>query len=389
MQSLPKPQFAHWLIEQLETGQYKGLSYVGHGKFRVPWKHNSRKDCNDEDGKIFKAWAVASGKINDFPNDKARWKTNFRCALNNLRGRFRKIEDNSKSDDPHKVYEIINPGSKSCVSRNLSLDQCKPLHYVNDYIIPQSSPAVAETYPIVSAPGNNTEQHSYNGHPAQFNPQQPSMNDLEISIFYRRREMFKTVVLNCPQLQLHYPQETQGIQSAICFPSTEDLIDHKQIHYTNRILDSIQRGLTLEVQQSGIFAYRQGSCHVFASTSDAMVAQPNPQKLPLNTPVQLLSFENYLHELRMFKENNGHSPEYTINMCFGEKFPDGRALERKLIVVKVVPLICRYFHEQAQVDGASSLHSSDVSLQTSHNSLMELITSAFGLPTMEEQPVQY
>uniref|UniRef100_A0A8C6T2D9 Interferon regulatory factor 7 n=1 Tax=Neogobius melanostomus TaxID=47308 RepID=A0A8C6T2D9_9GOBI len=357
MQSLPKPQFAHWLIEQLETGQYKGLSYVGHGKFRVPWKHNSRKDCNDEDGKIFKAWAVASGKINDFPNDKARWKTNFRCALNNLRGRFRKIEDNSKSDDPHKVYEIINPGS---LQMQNSQEDSDP----DIYSSPQTDPA-------------------------QFNPQQPSMNDLEISIFYRRREMFKTVVLNCPQLQLHYPQETQGIQSAICFPSTEDLIDHKQIHYTNRILDSIQRGLTLEVQQSGIFAYRQGSCHVFASTSDAMVAQPNPQKLPLNTPVQLLSFENYLHELRMFKENNGHSPEYTINMCFGEKFPDGRALERKLIVVKVVPLICRYFHEQAQVDGASSLHSSDVSLQTSHNSLMELITSAFGLPTMEEQPVQY
>uniref|UniRef100_A0A8C6T3N9 Interferon regulatory factor 7 n=1 Tax=Neogobius melanostomus TaxID=47308 RepID=A0A8C6T3N9_9GOBI len=385
---LPKPQFAHWLIEQLETGQYKGLSYVGHGKFRVPWKHNSRKDCNDEDGKIFKAWAVASGKINDFPNDKARWKTNFRCALNNLRGRFRKIEDNSKSDDPHKVYEIINPGSKSCVSRNLSLDQLPKATYSTTCALFQQLNLLhidMEALDINNMTGNIAAITD----PAQFNPQQPSMNDLEISIFYRRREMFKTVVLNCPQLQLHYPQETQGIQSAICFPSTEDLIDHKQIHYTNRILDSIQRGLTLEVQQSGIFAYRQGSCHVFASTSDAMVAQPNPQKLPLNTPVQLLSFENYLHELRMFKENNGHSPEYTINMCFGEKFPDGRALERKLIVVKVVPLICRYFHEQAQVDGASSLHSSDVSLQTSHNSLMELITSAFGLPTMEEQPVQY
>uniref|UniRef100_A0A8C6T391 Interferon regulatory factor 7 n=1 Tax=Neogobius melanostomus TaxID=47308 RepID=A0A8C6T391_9GOBI len=374
MQSLPKPQFAHWLIEQLETGQYKGLSYVGHGKFRVPWKHNSRKDCNDEDGKIFKAWAVASGKINDFPNDKARWKTNFRCALNNLRGRFRKIEDNSKSDDPHKVYEIINPGSLQM--QNSQEDSDPDIYSSPQSTSPRKQPIQLHVL-------------YFNTDPAQFNPQQPSMNDLEISIFYRRREMFKTVVLNCPQLQLHYPQETQGIQSAICFPSTEDLIDHKQIHYTNRILDSIQRGLTLEVQQSGIFAYRQGSCHVFASTSDAMVAQPNPQKLPLNTPVQLLSFENYLHELRMFKENNGHSPEYTINMCFGEKFPDGRALERKLIVVKVVPLICRYFHEQAQVDGASSLHSSDVSLQTSHNSLMELITSAFGLPTMEEQPVQY
>lgn len=52
--SPPKPQFASWLIEQVETGQYTGLRYVGQNKFRVPWKHNSRKDCNDEDSKIFR-----------------------------------------------------------------------------------------------------------------------------------------------------------------------------------------------------------------------------------------------------------------------------------------------------------------------------------------------
>lgn len=40
-------------------------------------------------------------------------------------------------------------------------------------------------------------------------------------------------------------------------------------------------------------------------------------------------------ELKQFRENQGGSPQYTINMCFGEKFPDGKALEKKLIVVKV------------------------------------------------------
>lgn len=61
----------------------------------------------------FQAWAVASGKINDFPHDKARWKTNFRCALNNLSERFKMVQDNSKhSDDPHKIYEIINTSCK-------------------------------------------------------------------------------------------------------------------------------------------------------------------------------------------------------------------------------------------------------------------------------------
>lgn len=52
--SFPKPQFSNWLLEQVETGQYAGLRYVAANKFRVPWKHNSRKDCSDEDSKIFR-----------------------------------------------------------------------------------------------------------------------------------------------------------------------------------------------------------------------------------------------------------------------------------------------------------------------------------------------
>ncbi len=61
--SLPKPQFSSWLIKQVETGQYTGLCYVGQNKFRVPWKHNSRKDCNDEDSKIFRVGSVATSSF--------------------------------------------------------------------------------------------------------------------------------------------------------------------------------------------------------------------------------------------------------------------------------------------------------------------------------------
>ncbi|KAM6937877.1 interferon regulatory factor 7, partial [Xenentodon cancila] len=421
--SPPKPQFASWLIEQVETGQYTGLRYVGPNKFRVPWKHNSRKDCRDEDSRIFRAWAVASGKINEFPNDKARWKTNFRCALNNLKMHFKMIKDNSKNqDDPHKIYEIIKTENNcegfpaqdsqdsdmtpdiysspveaftSVIEPNLinyftALDLgAQPIEeqqWAEDYI--QCDPPYIESY--LAAAENlpqptPDDQPVYNDdNPVLNSTQAPNICDLEISIHYRKKEMLKTV-LHTNRIQLHYHHEAPELNAYhLCFPSTEGLLDHKQVDYTNRILNSIQRGLVLEVQETGIYAWRQDRCHVFATTSDSSVAHPNPQKLPQNTKVELLNFDEFVNEIRQFKENNGGSPKYTISICFGERFPDGKPLEKKLITVKVVPLICQYFYNMAQMDGASSLHSANVSLQISHNSLFDLINSVFALPTAEE-----
>ncbi|XP_006789718.1 interferon regulatory factor 7 [Neolamprologus brichardi] len=332
MQSFPKPQFSNWLLEQVETGQYAGLCYVATNKFRVPWKHNSRKDCSDEDSKIFRAWAVASGKINEFPNDKARWKTNFRCALNNLSVRFKMIKDNSKnSDDPHKVYEIINtaqnqdglatrdPWEGSDIIPDIYSSSTEYLLSANEHDLVnnlmalglgsqpteeqlwtenygQQNPPPTESYPV--AAGNNqqllpVQQTCYGVTPAPV--PQPGLCELEVSIHYRKKEMVK-MTLNTPKLQLHYNSEAHEYDAfKLCFPSTDGLLDHKQIEYTNRILNSIQRGLFLEVQETGIYAWRQDRCHVFASTSDPSLANAEPAKLPQNTMVELLNFEKFVN----------------------------------------------------------------------------------------------
>ncbi|CAB1313689.1 unnamed protein product [Coregonus sp. 'balchen'] len=428
----PKPQFADWLIEQVRTEQYAGLTFMDNKKFRVPWKHNSRKDCSEDDCKIFRAWAVVSGKINEHPNDKAKWKTNFRCALNNLTKRFKMVEDHSKdSKDPHKVYLVINeynyesphieeitledydidifssltptdyipPGMEHDEMLNFSnltlntqdlTQHTEEQQWTENYIpVHTHYPVVPEDcYPIqplpepqpVSQPVLIQQPYYDVNQDALLNPPavHPSLLDLEITISYRRKEMLKTQV-SCPRVQLHYQCDAlEPNTQPLCFPSTDGLPDHKQIEYTNHILESVQRGLLLEVRNTGIYGYRQDKCHVFSSTSDPREAHPEPRKMPHNEMVQLLSFQQYENELIAFKENRRGSPDYTIHMCFGEKFPDGKPLEKKLIVVKVVPLICRYFHEVAQGEGASSLQNDNVSLQISHhNSLMELINSAW------------
>ncbi|NXU22052.1 IRF3 factor, partial [Thalassarche chlororhynchos] len=56
------------------------------------------------------AWAKVSGRYEGCPEDPAKWKTNFRCALRSTR-MFVLLEDRSKcGDDPHKVFAIAPGG---------------------------------------------------------------------------------------------------------------------------------------------------------------------------------------------------------------------------------------------------------------------------------------
>ncbi|XP_041132443.1 interferon regulatory factor 3-like [Polyodon spathula] len=420
-----KPQFSKWLIEQINSGQYPGLEWVDRDCFRIPWKHNSRKDCNDDDCMIFKAWAIASEKFHENQNDKAKWKTNFRGALNSLKN-FIKIQDKSKElDDPHKVYQIVEmpTNSVSAIKEDETAQQYvnpqpspAPIIYQNQLIPQYRQPMDVqqellnkqlhtlnignqypddsqwdqlptygmpiEEYPIEPVPyaqdqvsqnaiPNHIPEPPYN---AENEPLLPDLNDLEITIYYRKQTVL-FAQLRGPKVQFHYNKEDPclGPDGLVCFPGTEQLMDHRQIKYTQKLLNSIQRGLLLEVKPRGIYGTRLDKCHVYTAHNVPVIEEPS--KLPNNREVELLSFQKYIKDLIDFKENKRGSPDYTIYLCFGEKFPDGKPKDTKLILVKVVPLVCRFWHEMAQREGASSLQSDNISLQLSNNSLYELINS--------------
>ncbi|NXI71411.1 IRF3 factor, partial [Anseranas semipalmata] len=105
-----KLRFGPWLLNAVSSGVYRGLCWTDPARnaFRIPWKHNARKDVTSSDIEIFKAWAKASGRYEGNSEDPAKWKTNFRCALRSTH-MFVLLEDHSKnSDDPHKVFAVTS-----------------------------------------------------------------------------------------------------------------------------------------------------------------------------------------------------------------------------------------------------------------------------------------
>lgn len=105
-----KLRFGPWLLNAVSSGLYRGLCWIDPDRriFRIPWKHNARKDVTSSDVEIFKAWAKASGRYEGNAEDPAKWKTNFRCALRSTH-MFMLLEDRSKcNDDPHKVYAVAS-----------------------------------------------------------------------------------------------------------------------------------------------------------------------------------------------------------------------------------------------------------------------------------------
>lgn len=56
-----KLHLKEWLVAQIESGRYEGLSWEDEDKtmFRIPWKHAAKKDYKQtEDAALFKVNAV-------------------------------------------------------------------------------------------------------------------------------------------------------------------------------------------------------------------------------------------------------------------------------------------------------------------------------------------
>ncbi|KAH0621008.1 hypothetical protein JD844_021993 [Phrynosoma platyrhinos] len=321
--------------------------------------------------------AVGEAVENSYYEEPSRWLAVTRTDMNSQSAAtlaLQQAQQNLPATN-HLNHLVDVLGQKNCFIENVYMDEEPVGNGVMICSTASQHPMMEQsacTLPAVPPVG----QPPVNAAPLQNNTGLVSFG-LDVSIYYRGRLLCETrVEASSCLFTYNNNHHTQVLDNPhiIQFPNPNMLPDQKQVQHTLTVLQNI--GLLLYRQNEKLCAKRLGKCKVFWAFSkqlDNMAQHPEPKVLQREVEVEIFNYEKFGQELQQFHYGQRKSsPDYTIYLCFGQSFSVARPKESKLILVKLVPVFCKYWHEHVLRDGASSLNSEIESLQFS-NSLVDMM----------------
>ncbi|XP_013918858.1 PREDICTED: interferon regulatory factor 7 [Thamnophis sirtalis] len=244
----------------------------------------------------------------------------------------------------------------------------------NDYPLTANPEVMMEQSTFVPSATLPTDEPTINNVPSQ-DPLETAAFNIKVSIYYHNKIVrdeaeVNSCLLTYNQENCHQSHNAQVIQ----FPNPDMLTDQKRVEKTLFVLETAR--LLLYQKNGRIWAKRLGMCqvfHAFSKELDNRSQDPPCKLLPRNVETEIFNYEQFYQELVEFRDGQRRSsPDYTIYLCFGQRFTASKPKESKLILVKLVPNFCKNSHEFVQREGCSSLNSESLSLQIS-NSLFDMI----------------
>ncbi|XP_061698731.1 interferon regulatory factor 10 isoform X2 [Syngnathoides biaculeatus] len=390
----PKTYLKEWLIAQVESGAYEGLCWEDRDKtmFRIPWKHAAKKDYKQtDDAALFKAWTLHKGKYREGQEKDTPtvWKTRLRCALNKSTD-FEVVPERSQLDisEPYKVYRIrriITRAShiESPQIKTHMINQVKASPRRTGFKEGQESIHACEEEPEEEQKEEQKEPNKSFTVKTTTGHTKPQKDDLEMErmdsevtgktspsqhfALSRFCTSFQTIkdfrmqvemlykgqrVVNCttksPEgcfiLQGGIPFGSERIYGPcttqqLSFPSPNGMHMPSCVAETiNRLLCHLEKGVLLWVAPDGLFIKRFCQGRVYWSGPMAPHTD-RPNKLERGKTVKLLNTSTFLNDLQSCLQGKGTTPNYRIELCFGEEYPDPNTPKsQKLIMVQVLPM---------------------------------------------------
>uniref|UniRef100_A0A3Q3G072 Interferon regulatory factor 10 n=1 Tax=Kryptolebias marmoratus TaxID=37003 RepID=A0A3Q3G072_KRYMA len=360
MEEGAKLHLKEWLVAQIESGRYEGLSWEDEARtmFRIPWKHAAKKDYKQtEDAALFKAWAVYKGKYKEGRDkaDPTMWKTRLRCALNKSTD-FQEVPERNQLDitEPYKVYKIQQDASsvKPAGERKYTLTlQPGDPHFQKESFQADKEEETSPDPLREHMYCEKTEKTIQIQAPAPINFLSPTVDisdfRMQVRLLYQGNTVTKVTTRSpdgCFILQGRVPLGNERIYGPcsaqqLSFPSPASVsLPPCMAEAMNRLLCHLERGVLLWVAPDGVFIKRFCQGRVYWSGPMAQHTD-QPNKLEREKTFKLLDTPTFLNALQNCLQGKGSTPSYEIELCFGEEYPDPNVPKtRKLIMAQVVPL---------------------------------------------------
>ncbi|CAG04088.1 unnamed protein product, partial [Tetraodon nigroviridis] len=296
-----------WLIAQIESGKYRGLSWENEEKtmFRIPWKHAAKKDYRQTaDAALFKvralllspgsspvtpksflhpnAWAVYKGKFREGRDraDPTMWKTRLRCALNKSTD-FEEVPERNQLDitEPYKVYRIQSHSEAPRPAGNASERLLMRSHLFNavfNVALTQKPMRRARSEPLWSPPSSWTSRLIQGCFPSIFKESTSSGEELK-----QINEMLKKEHMYCGSVEVKPPKQRLAPRSF--FTSGLTISDFRLqvvlLYHGQRVMQA-----TTKTPDGCFILHGQvplGNEHIYGPCSAQMICFPSPASISL------------------------------------------------------------------------------------------------------------
>ncbi|CAL8238193.1 unnamed protein product [Merluccius merluccius] len=171
---------------------------------------------------------------------------------------------------------------------------------------------------------------------------------MELTLFYRGETVMELstsspdgcfVLQGCVPLgneRIYGPCSAQ--QLSFPAPASVGPVEPSIVKALGQLLAHLERGVLLWVAPDGLFIKRFCQGRVYWSGPIAPHKE-RPNKLDRERTCKLLDMPVFVNELQNYLQRKGPKPNYEIDLCFGEEYPDPNVPKNmKLITVNVVPL---------------------------------------------------